>query len=130
MAEQKHQLEKDRAERLQAEKKQEELRLQKRKKIIESPTQSPIPSSPESLFSKDEHRQETRRNEPPTQSPTSKRRTIESTTPSLSAENKSENAPEELLNPPPVRLHFCFLHNLFLLIFKCTFFVFLCFRHQ
>ena len=61
MADQKHKLEKDRAERLQAEKKQEELRLRKRKKIIESPTQSPIPSSPESLFSKDEHRQEKRR---------------------------------------------------------------------
>jgi hypothetical protein len=108
MADQKHKLEKDRAERLQAEKKQEELRLRKRKKIIESPTQSPIPSSPESLFSKDEHRQEKRRNEPPTQSPTSKRRIMESPSPSPSAENKTENAQEELLNPPPVRLHFLF----------------------
>ena len=80
MADQKHKLEKDRAERLQAEKKQEELRLQKRKKIIESPTQSP----------------------------TSKRRIMESPSPSLSAENKTENAQEELLNPPPVRLHFLF----------------------
>ena len=46
MADQKHKLEKDRAERLQAEKKEEELRIRKRKKIIESPTQSPIPSFP------------------------------------------------------------------------------------
>jgi len=105
MADQKHKLEKDRAERLQAEKKQEELRLRKRKKIVESPTQSPIPSSPESLFSKDEHRQEKRRNESPTQSPPSKRRTIASPSPSLSAENKTEHAKEELLNPPPVRLN-------------------------
>ena len=108
-ADQKHklekELEKDRAERLQAEKKQEELRLRKRKKIVESPTQSPIPSSPESLFSKDEHKQEKRRNEPPTQSPPSKRRTIESPSPSLSAENKTEHAKDELLNPPPVRLN-------------------------
>jgi hypothetical protein len=37
MADQKHKLEKDRAERLQAEKKQDELRLQKRKKSLNPP---------------------------------------------------------------------------------------------
>ena len=33
---------------LRPRKKQEELRLRKRKKIVESPTQSPLPSSPDS----------------------------------------------------------------------------------
>lgn len=113
MADQKHKLEKVRAERLQAEKKQEELRLRKRKKIIESPTQSPILDTPESLFSKDEHRQDKRRNEPPTRSPPSKRRIIESLPTSLSAENKTEPAKEELLNPPPVRLHFFVFYTMY-----------------
>ena len=121
-ADEKHKLEKDRAERLQAEKKQEELRLRKRDKIIESPTQSPIPSSPESHSSQqDEYRQEKRRNEPPTQSLPSKRRTIESPSPSLSAENKSENAKEELLNPPPVRLNSLFFTQCMVVNFQNLF---------
>ena len=43
MADQKHKLEKDRAERLQAEKKQEELRLRKRKKSLNPPLNHQFP---------------------------------------------------------------------------------------
>ena len=46
--ENKQKLEREEADRLEAQKKQEELRLRKRKKIVESPTQSPLPSSPDS----------------------------------------------------------------------------------
>jgi hypothetical protein len=45
MTENKWKLEKEEAERLEAQKKQKELCLQKIRKIIESPTQSPVPSS-------------------------------------------------------------------------------------
>lgn len=48
MSEKKRKLEREEAERLEAQKKQEELILRKRKKIVESPTQSPLPSSPDS----------------------------------------------------------------------------------
>ncbi len=48
ISENKRTLEREEAERLEAEKKQEELRRRKRKKIVESPTQSPLPSSPDS----------------------------------------------------------------------------------
>ena len=41
-------LEREEAEPLKVLKKQEELRLRKTKKIVESPTQSPLPSSPHS----------------------------------------------------------------------------------
>ncbi len=44
MADQKHKLEKDRAERLQAEKKQEELRLRKRKKSLNPPLNHRYPA--------------------------------------------------------------------------------------
>ena len=47
ISENKRTLEREEAERLEVEKKQEELR-RKRKKIVESPTQSPLPSSPDS----------------------------------------------------------------------------------
>ena len=46
--ENKEKLESEEADRLEAQKKQEELRLRKRKKIVESPTQSPLPNSPDS----------------------------------------------------------------------------------
>ncbi len=46
--ENKQKLEREEADRLEAQKKQEELRLRKRKKIVESPTQSPLPNSPDS----------------------------------------------------------------------------------
>ena len=48
MSENKRKLEREEADRLEARKKQEELRLRKRKKIVESPTQSPLPTSPDS----------------------------------------------------------------------------------
>jgi hypothetical protein len=48
MSENKRKLEREEADRLEAQKKQEELRLRKRKKIVESPTQSPLPNSPDS----------------------------------------------------------------------------------
>jgi len=48
MSENKRKLEEEEAERLEAAKKQEELRRRKRKKIVESPTQSPLPSTPDS----------------------------------------------------------------------------------
>jgi hypothetical protein len=48
ICENKQKLERDEAERREAQKKQEELRRRKKKKIIESPTQSPLPSSPDS----------------------------------------------------------------------------------
>ena len=48
ISENKRTLEREEAERLEADKKQEELRWRKRKKIVESPTQSPLPSSPDS----------------------------------------------------------------------------------
>ena len=48
MSENKRTLEEEEAERLEATKKQEELRRRKRKKNVESPTQSPFPSSPDS----------------------------------------------------------------------------------
>jgi hypothetical protein len=48
MSENKRKLEREEADRLEAQKTQEELRRRKKKKIIESPTQSPLPSSPDS----------------------------------------------------------------------------------
>jgi len=48
ISENKRKLEREEADRLEAQKKQEELRLRKRKKIVKSPTQSPLPSSPDS----------------------------------------------------------------------------------
>lgn len=48
MSENKRKLEREEADRLEAQKKQEELRRRKKKKIILSPTQSPLPSSPDS----------------------------------------------------------------------------------
>ena len=48
MNEKKRKLEREEAERLEVLKKQEELRQRKRKKIVESPTQSLLPSSPHS----------------------------------------------------------------------------------
>ena len=48
ISENKKKLEREEADRLEAQKKQEELRRRKKKKIILSPTQSPLPSSPDS----------------------------------------------------------------------------------
>jgi hypothetical protein len=48
MSENKWKLEREEADRLEAQKKQEELRLRKRGKNVESPTQLPLPNSPDS----------------------------------------------------------------------------------
>jgi hypothetical protein len=48
ISENKQKLEREEANRLEAQKKQEELRLRKRKKIVEYPIQSPLPISPDS----------------------------------------------------------------------------------
>ena len=48
MSENKRKLEREEADRLEAQKTREELRRRKKKKIIESPPQSPLPSSPDS----------------------------------------------------------------------------------
>ena len=88
---QKRNIAKEKAERLVAEKKQEELRLRKRKKIIESPTQSPLSEPPESPFPQDKDNQKKKSTKSPTQSPPPKRRIIESPSPPIS------------LHPRPVR---------------------------
>lgn len=85
-ADEKRNIEKEKAERLVAEKKQEELRLRKRKKIIESPTQSPLSEPPESPFSQDEESPPPKRKSPPPKRKSSppKRRMIESPSPPTS----------------------------------------------
>ena len=77
--ENKQKLEREEADRLDAQKKQEELRLRKRKKFIESPTQSPLSEPPESPFSQDEESPPPKRKSSPP-----KRRMIESPSPPTS----------------------------------------------
>ena len=84
MSENKRKLEREEAERLEAQKKQEELILRKRKKIVESPTQSPLPSSPDSTPEK------------------MKSTKNEKLTPSLS--NPSTGSSAENSNAPPVSI--------------------------
>ena len=91
-ADQKRNIKKEKAERVVAEEKQEELRLRERKKIIESPTQSPLSEPPESPISQDKDKQRRKSTKSPTQSSPPKRRMIESPSPPLS------------LRPRPVRL--------------------------
>ena len=93
------------AKNLETEKKQEELRLRKRKKIIESPTQSPLSHHSESPSPQVDHNKKKRSMKSPTQSPPSKRRIFESPSPQVLPEKKSETARKETLNPPPVRLY-------------------------
>ena len=82
MSENKRKLEREEAERLEAQEKQEELRLRKWKKIVESPTQSPLPSSPDST--------------PEKMKPTENEKLTPNNPPTVSNARKS--------NAPPVRI--------------------------
>ena len=71
MSENKRKLEREEADRLEAQKKQEELRLRKRKKIVESPTQSPSPNSPDSTPEKMKSPEKAKLKPPPSNHPNS-----------------------------------------------------------
>ena len=78
---------------LEAQKKQEELRLRKRKKIVECPTQSPLPNSPDSTPEIMKSPEKAKLKPSPSNSPNS---------------SNAENA-----NAPPVSMitFFVFLHS-------------------
>ena len=104
-ADQKRTIEKEKAERVAAEKKQEELKWRKRKIIIELPTQSPLSHHPESTFSQEDDSQKKRSAKSPTQSLPSKRKKIDRPpSPPQSSEQSSKIPRKEMLHPHPVRL--------------------------
>jgi hypothetical protein len=90
MSENKRKLEREEADRLEAQKKHEEQRRRKKKKIIESPTQSPLPSSLDSTPEK----MKSTENEKPTPS------------------NHTTTSNAGISNAPPVSIiTFYFLHS-------------------
>lgn len=104
-ADQKRIIEKEKAERVVAEKKQEELKQRKRIIIIESPTQSPLSYHPESTFSQEDDNHKMRSTKSPTHSPPSKRRKIDKPpSPPQSTQQSSEIPRKQMLHPRPVRL--------------------------
>ena len=103
MNENQRKLEREEADRFEAQKKQEELRRRKRKTIVDSPTQSPLPSSPDSTPEKMKSPEKAKLKPPPS--------------------NHTNTSSAGNANAPPVSMitFFVFLHSFPWLQFTCLY---------